>query len=75
MIGGTVDHVHTELVGAGTEGTRPQQGVQDRHAVGRRPRLHDGGDHAIVVAEITRLVLGDDAPPLLYHGREYRRLQ
>src|SRR5690606_9975464 len=37
--------------------------------------VHDGGDHAIVVAEITRLVLGDDAPPLLYHGREYRRLQ
>ena len=37
--------------------------------------VHDGGDHAIVVAKIIRLVLGDDAPPLLYHGREYRRLQ
>ncbi len=37
--------------------------------------VHDGGDHAIVVARIDRLVLGDDAPPLLYHAREYRRLQ
>ena len=37
--------------------------------------VHDGGDHSIVVAQIHRLVLGDDAPPLLYHRREYRRLQ
>ena len=36
--------------------------------------VHPGGDHAIVVAEITRLVMGDDAPPLLYYGREYRAL-
>jgi len=37
--------------------------------------VHDGGDHSIVVARIDRLVLGDDAPPLLYYRREYRRLQ
>lgn len=37
--------------------------------------VQDGGDHAIVVARVDRIVLGEDAPPLLYHRREYRRLQ
>ncbi|HEY8470391.1 MAG TPA: flavin reductase family protein [Longimicrobiales bacterium] len=36
--------------------------------------VHPGGDHAIVVAQITRLVMGDEAPPLLYYAREYRTL-
>ena len=41
--------------------------VADQHSAYERT--------AQVVARIDRLVLGADEPPLLYHGREYRRLQ
>jgi flavin reductase (NADH) len=37
--------------------------------------LHPGGDHRIVVGQIERVELGVDAPPLVYHRREYRTLQ
>jgi len=32
---------------------------------------HPGGDHRILVGEVERLALGPEAPPLLYHRREY----
>ena len=35
---------------------------------------YPGGDHRIVVGRVERVVPGDDEPPLLYHGRQYRGL-
>jgi flavin reductase (NADH) len=35
---------------------------------------HAAGDHRIVVGEVQRVLLGRDAPPLLYYRRVYRRL-
>lgn len=36
---------------------------------------YPGGDHAIVVGEVTEVRVGPDAPPLLYADREYRGLR
>jgi flavin reductase (NADH) len=36
--------------------------------------LLPGGDHRIVVGRVERVAAGPAAPPLLYHGREYRSL-
>jgi flavin reductase (NADH) len=36
--------------------------------------MHPGGDHRIVVGQVERVMLGADAPPLVYHRREYRTL-
>lgn len=35
---------------------------------------HPGGDHRICVGGVERVHIGPDAPPLLYHDREYREL-
>ena len=41
----------------------------------RLQATHPGGDHAIVVGEVERIVTrDDDADPLLYYAREYRGL-
>ena len=38
--------------------------------------LHDGGDHLIVVGEVTTLGLGDDTDdPLVYYGGRYRVIE
>ena len=37
--------------------------------------LHPGGDHRIVVGRVERVVLGEEAPPLVYHRRNYRGLR
>lgn len=36
---------------------------------------HPGGDHRILVGAVEQVLFGPDAPPLLYFGRDYRRLQ
>ena len=38
-------------------------------------QVHPGGDHRIVVGRVERVELGRDAPPLVYHRREYRTLR
>jgi len=43
--------------------------------IGRVGDVHDGGDHRIVVVRVERVRVDDDAKPLLYWQREYRRLQ
>jgi flavin reductase (NADH) len=37
--------------------------------------LHPAGDHWLYLGRVERVVPGPDAPPLLYHGRRYRRLE
>jgi flavin reductase (NADH) len=37
--------------------------------------LHPAGDHRLYLGRVERVVAGRDAPPLLYHGRRYRRLE
>lgn len=37
--------------------------------------LHPAGDHRLYMARVERVVAGREAPPLLYHGRRYRRLE
>ncbi len=36
--------------------------------------IHEGGDHLIMVGEVTRFELGRDAPPLLYYAGNYAEL-
>ena len=36
---------------------------------------HPGGDHAIVVGRVERVVVGGDAPPLIHVSRAYRGLR
>lgn len=36
---------------------------------------HPGGDHRVVIGRVERVVLGADAPPLVYHRRGYRGLE
>ncbi|SEG98822.1 NADH-FMN oxidoreductase RutF, flavin reductase (DIM6/NTAB) family [Nonomuraea solani] len=36
--------------------------------------VHDGGDHSIVVGEVTALDTPSDGPPLLYHDGRYKTL-
>lgn len=36
--------------------------------------IHEGGDHYIIVGEVSRFELGRDAVPLLYYGSRYRVL-
>lgn len=36
--------------------------------------VHDGGDHSIVVGEVTALDTPSDGAPLLYHDGRYKRL-
>lgn len=36
--------------------------------------VHPGGDHEIVVGRVERVVIGPQQPPLVYHGRRYRKL-
>lgn len=40
----------------------------------RTDAIHEGGDHHIIVGEVTRFELGRDAEPLLYFGSRYRGL-
>jgi len=40
----------------------------------RLAETHPGGDHRIVVGEVERIVMGEEADPLLFYRREYRRL-
>lgn len=37
--------------------------------------MYPAGDHRLYVARVERVAAGRDAPPLLYHGRGYRRLE
>lgn len=36
--------------------------------------IHEGGDHLIIVGEVSRFELGRDAPPLLYYAGKYGSL-
>ncbi len=36
--------------------------------------IHEGGDHYIIVGEVSRYELGRDASPLIYYGSGYRTL-
>lgn len=36
--------------------------------------VHEGGDHHIIIGEVSHFELGRDAAPLLYFGGEYRSL-
>lgn len=36
--------------------------------------IHEGGDHYIIVGEVSHYELGRDASPLLYYGSRYRAL-
>ncbi|MEV0387651.1 flavin reductase family protein [Nonomuraea sp. NPDC050643] len=36
--------------------------------------VHDGGDHSIVVGEVTALDTPSDGPPLIYHEGQYKTL-
>ena len=40
----------------------------------RTQAIHEGGDHCIIVGEVTRHELGRDAAPLLYFGSRYRQI-
>ena len=59
--------VHTDL------GT-PLPAAYLGQLVCRRHAVHDGGDHAIVVGEVTSFVAHPEAPPLLYFRGRYGRL-
>ncbi len=41
----------------------------------RKHAVHDGGDHLILIGEITRVRFTPDHDPLLYYGGQYRNLQ
>lgn len=41
----------------------------------RRTRIHDEGDHHIIVGEVERVVLGDNSGPLLRFRAAYRRIE
>jgi flavin reductase (DIM6/NTAB) family NADH-FMN oxidoreductase RutF len=40
----------------------------------RTDAIHEGGDHYIIVGEVSRFELGDSTDPLLYFGSRYRTL-
>jgi flavin reductase (DIM6/NTAB) family NADH-FMN oxidoreductase RutF len=40
----------------------------------RTQAIHEGGDHCIIVGEVTHHELGRDADPLLYFGSRYRQI-
>jgi flavin reductase (DIM6/NTAB) family NADH-FMN oxidoreductase RutF len=40
----------------------------------RTEAIHEGGDHCIIVGEVTRYELGRNADPLLYFGSRYRQI-
>ncbi len=41
----------------------------------KRTQIHDGGDHTILLGEVTRAQLISDEAPLIYYGGEYRELK
>jgi 3-hydroxy-9,10-secoandrosta-1,3,5(10)-triene-9,17-dione monooxygenase reductase component len=38
----------------------------------RRERCYEAGDHTVFVGRVVEVVPGREAPPLVYHAREYR---
>lgn len=36
--------------------------------------IHEGGDHLIIIGEVTQFDLGRDVPPLLYYAGDYAKL-
>jgi flavin reductase (DIM6/NTAB) family NADH-FMN oxidoreductase RutF len=38
-------------------------------------QIHPAGDHKLYIGAVERVLLGREAPPLLYHQRRYRRIE